>query len=105
MDLCRVKYLYVCLQAYEACGPLEIDSALKTLQTLKSELQDAQMSVIEGQLKPLPGENVSICQYMISSLFRSYQIMFICCYLHSWRNVLKIWEAHLRLWDLQWHSC
>lgn len=48
-----------CLKAHEACGPLEIDSALKTVQTLKSELQDAKMSVIDGQLKPLPGETVS----------------------------------------------
>lgn len=48
-----------CLKAHEACGPLEIDSALKTVQTLKSELQDAKMSVIDAQLKPLPGETVS----------------------------------------------
>lgn len=47
------------MKAHEACGPLEIDSALKTVQTLKSELQDAKMSVIDGQLKPLPGETVS----------------------------------------------
>ncbi|CAF98298.1 unnamed protein product [Tetraodon nigroviridis] len=46
-------------KAHEACGPLEIDSALKTVQTLKSELQDAKMSVIDSQLKPLPGETVS----------------------------------------------
>lgn len=46
-------------KAHEACGPLEIDLALKTVQTLKSELQDAKMSVIDGQLKPLPGETVS----------------------------------------------
>lgn len=57
---------YVCggfltffFKAHEACGPLEIDLALKTVQTLKSELQDAKMSVIDGQLKPLPGETVS----------------------------------------------
>lgn len=54
-------------KAYEACGPLEIDSALKTLQTLKSELQDAQMSVIEGQLKPLPGENLEKCAQDLGS--------------------------------------
>lgn len=57
----RVYHLtYVCCKkAHEACGPLEIDSALKTVQTLKCELQDAKMSVIDGQLKPLPGETVS----------------------------------------------
>lgn len=56
---------YCCLKAHEACGPLEIDSALKTVQTLKSELQDAKMSVIDGQLKPLPGETVSIQQFCL----------------------------------------
>lgn len=62
-----------CLKAHEACGPLEIDSALKTVQTLKSELQDAKMSVIDGQLKPLPGETVSTGQRLLrSSLERFY---------------------------------
>lgn len=56
-----------CLKAHEACGPLEIDSALKTVQTLKSELQDAKMSVIDGQLKPLPGETVSTCSSVMYS--------------------------------------
>lgn len=56
-----------CLKAHEACGPLEIDSALKTVQTLKSELQDAKMSVIDGQLKPLPGETVSAKQHLLRS--------------------------------------
>lgn len=57
---CAVTLTYVCCQkAHEACGPLEIDSALKTVQTLKCELQDAKMSVIDGQLRPLPGETVS----------------------------------------------
>uniref|UniRef100_A0A8C5AWR5 Talin 2 n=1 Tax=Gadus morhua TaxID=8049 RepID=A0A8C5AWR5_GADMO len=47
-------------KAHEACGPLEIDSALKTVHTLRSELQDAKMSVIDGQLRPLPGESVRV---------------------------------------------
>uniref|UniRef100_A0A3B4YW67 Talin 2 n=1 Tax=Seriola lalandi dorsalis TaxID=1841481 RepID=A0A3B4YW67_SERLL len=54
-------------KAHEACGPLEIDSALKTVQTLKSELQDAKMSVIEGQLKPLPGESLEKCAQDLGS--------------------------------------
>uniref|UniRef100_A0A7N6A0V1 Talin 2b n=1 Tax=Anabas testudineus TaxID=64144 RepID=A0A7N6A0V1_ANATE len=54
-------------KAHEACGPLEIDSALKTVQTLKSELQDAKMSVIEGQLKPLPGETLEKCAQDLGS--------------------------------------
>lgn len=37
---------------------MEIDSALNTVQTLKSELQDAKMAAVDGQLKPLPGETV-----------------------------------------------
>uniref|UniRef100_A0AAV2L6Y2 Talin-2 n=1 Tax=Knipowitschia caucasica TaxID=637954 RepID=A0AAV2L6Y2_KNICA len=54
-------------KAYEACGPLEIDSALKTVQTLKSELQDAKMSVMEAQLKPLPGETLEKCAQDLGS--------------------------------------
>lgn len=53
-----VFFISLFLKAHEACGPLEIDSALKTVQTLKCELQDAKMSVIDSQLKPLPGESV-----------------------------------------------
>ncbi|XP_014885765.1 talin-2 isoform X2 [Poecilia latipinna] len=54
-------------KAHEACGPLEIDSALKTVQTLKSELQDAKRSVIDGQLKPLPGETLEKCAQDLGS--------------------------------------
>ena len=51
-------YSQLCWQAHEACGPMEIDSALSTVQTLKNELQDAKMAAMESQLKPLPGETV-----------------------------------------------
>ncbi|XP_030587059.1 talin-2 [Archocentrus centrarchus] len=54
-------------KAHEACGPLEIDLALKTVQTLKSELQDAKMAVIDGQLKPLPGETLEKCAQDLGS--------------------------------------
>ncbi|XP_035011916.1 talin-2 isoform X4 [Hippoglossus stenolepis] len=54
-------------KAHDACGPLEIDSALKTVQTLKSELQDAKMSVIDAQLKPLPGETLEKCAQDLGS--------------------------------------
>uniref|UniRef100_A0A3Q2XZG9 Talin 2 n=1 Tax=Hippocampus comes TaxID=109280 RepID=A0A3Q2XZG9_HIPCM len=54
-------------KAHEACGPLEIDSALKTVQTLKCELQDAKMSVIDSQLKPLPGESLEKCAQDLGS--------------------------------------
>lgn len=46
-------------QAHEACGPMEIDSALTAIQTLRSELQDARAAAASEQLKPLPGESVS----------------------------------------------
>ncbi|XP_020559715.2 talin-2 isoform X2 [Oryzias latipes] len=54
-------------KAHEACGPLEIDSALKTVQTLKCELQDAKISVIDAQLKPLPGETLEKCAQDLGS--------------------------------------
>ncbi|GCC39304.1 hypothetical protein chiPu_0022748, partial [Chiloscyllium punctatum] len=43
-------------KAHETCGPMEIDSALQSVQTLRNELQDAKMAAADGQLKPLPGE-------------------------------------------------
>ncbi|XP_065123839.1 talin-2a isoform X2 [Paramisgurnus dabryanus] len=49
--------------AQEACGPMEIDSALIAVQTLKNELQDAKMAASEGQLKPLPGESLDKCTH------------------------------------------
>ncbi|XP_078056336.1 talin-2 isoform X1 [Mustelus asterias] len=48
-------------KAHEACGPMEIDSALHSVQTLRNELQDAKMAVADGQLKPLPGETLEKC--------------------------------------------
>ncbi|XP_029288852.1 talin-2 isoform X4 [Cottoperca gobio] len=64
---CLAELRTATLKAHEACGPLEIDSALKTVQTLKSELQDAKMSVIDGQLKPLPGESLEKCAQDLGS--------------------------------------
>ncbi|XP_044781011.2 talin-2 isoform X2 [Bubalus bubalis] len=54
-------------KAHEACGPMEIDSALSTVQTLKSELQDAKMAAVESQLKPLPGETLEKCAQDLGS--------------------------------------
>uniref|UniRef100_A0A8C5SG42 Talin 2 n=1 Tax=Laticauda laticaudata TaxID=8630 RepID=A0A8C5SG42_LATLA len=54
-------------KAHEACGPMEIDSALDTVQTLKNELQDAKMAALEGQLKPLPGETLEKCAQDLGS--------------------------------------
>lgn len=46
------------LQAQEACGPLEIDSALSLVQSLERDLQEAKTAARDGKLKPLPGETV-----------------------------------------------
>ncbi|XP_042543510.1 talin-2 [Dipodomys spectabilis] len=54
-------------KAHEACGPMEIDSALNTVQTLKNELQDAKMASVESQLKPLPGETLEKCAQDLGS--------------------------------------
>uniref|UniRef100_A0A674DRT9 Talin 2 n=1 Tax=Salmo trutta TaxID=8032 RepID=A0A674DRT9_SALTR len=54
-------------KAHEACGPLEIDSALSAVQTLRSELQDARMAAHDGQLKPLPGESLEKCSQDLGS--------------------------------------
>uniref|UniRef100_A0A8D0FWP2 Talin 2 n=1 Tax=Strix occidentalis caurina TaxID=311401 RepID=A0A8D0FWP2_STROC len=54
-------------KAHEACGPMEIDSALNTVQTLKNELQDAKMAAVDGQLKPLPGESLEKCTQDLGS--------------------------------------
>lgn len=65
----------LCRQAHEACGPMEIDSALSTVQTLKNELQDAKMAAAESQLKPLPGETVRWAGVCL--LFYSCEAVFI----------------------------
>ncbi|XP_053450577.1 talin-2 [Nycticebus coucang] len=54
-------------KAHEACGPMEIDSALNTVQTLKNELQDAKVAAAESQLKPLPGETLEKCAQDLGS--------------------------------------
>uniref|UniRef100_A0A8B9CH07 Talin 1 n=1 Tax=Anser brachyrhynchus TaxID=132585 RepID=A0A8B9CH07_9AVES len=45
-------------KAQEACGPLEIDSALGLVQSLERDLQEAKAAARDGKLKPLPGETV-----------------------------------------------
>uniref|UniRef100_A0A4W3HDT5 Talin 2b n=1 Tax=Callorhinchus milii TaxID=7868 RepID=A0A4W3HDT5_CALMI len=54
-------------KAHEACGPMEIDSALHSVQTLKNELQDAKVAAADGQLKPLPGETLEKCAQDLGS--------------------------------------
>ncbi|XP_032870789.1 talin-2 isoform X1 [Amblyraja radiata] len=54
-------------KAHEACGPMEIDSALQSVQTLRYELQDAKLAAADGQLKPLPGETLEKCAQDLGS--------------------------------------
>ncbi|NXY10197.1 TLN1 protein, partial [Pteruthius melanotis] len=48
-------------KAQEACGPLEIDSALGLVQSLERDLQEAKAAARDGKLKPLPGETMEKC--------------------------------------------
>uniref|UniRef100_A0A8C1N496 Talin 2 n=1 Tax=Cyprinus carpio TaxID=7962 RepID=A0A8C1N496_CYPCA len=64
---CLAELRTAAQKAHEACGPLEIDSALNAVQTLKSELQDAKMATLEGQLKPLPGQTLEKCAQDLGS--------------------------------------
>ncbi|NXS85279.1 TLN1 protein, partial [Erpornis zantholeuca] len=48
-------------KAQEACGPLEIDSALGLVQSLEKDLQEAKAAARDGKLKPLPGETMEKC--------------------------------------------
>ncbi|XP_069480588.1 talin-2 isoform X7 [Ambystoma mexicanum] len=54
-------------KAHEACGPMEIDSALHMVETLKNELQDAKIAAADSQLKPLPGETLEKCAQDLGS--------------------------------------
>uniref|UniRef100_A0A1A7XNS5 Talin 2 n=2 Tax=Iconisemion striatum TaxID=60296 RepID=A0A1A7XNS5_9TELE len=58
-------------KAHEACGPMEIDSVLTAIQTLRSELQDAKLAAANGQLKPLPGETLEKCAQDLGSTSKS----------------------------------
>ncbi|KAM9495733.1 talin-2 [Clarias gariepinus] len=64
---CLAELRTAAQKAHEACGPLEIDSALNTVQTLKNELQDAKMAALDGQLKPLPGDSLEKCAQDLGS--------------------------------------
>lgn len=48
-------------KAQEACGPLEMDSALSVVQNLERDLQEVKAAAREGKLKPLPGETMEKC--------------------------------------------
>lgn len=50
--------VYYMLQAAEACGTLEIDSALDAVSSLGRDLEAYEKSAEEGKLLPLPGDTV-----------------------------------------------
>ncbi|KAM9817111.1 talin-2 [Neosynchiropus ocellatus] len=68
---CLAELRTAAQKAHEACGPMEIDSALTAIETLRSELQDAKMSAASGQLKPLPGESLEKCAQDLGSTSKS----------------------------------
>ncbi|XP_014674038.1 PREDICTED: talin-2-like [Priapulus caudatus] len=43
-------------KAQEACGSLELDSAIDTIYQLDKELESIRMTAVEGRLRPLPEE-------------------------------------------------
>ncbi|KAM6902474.1 talin-1 [Xenentodon cancila] len=48
-------------KAQDACGQLEIDSALTMVRDLEKDIQEAKASAEAGKLKPLPGETLEKC--------------------------------------------
>ncbi|XP_032887603.1 talin-1 isoform X2 [Amblyraja radiata] len=54
-------------KAQDACGPLEIDSALKQIRTMEKDLQEAKANAAEGKLRPLPGETLEKCSQDLGS--------------------------------------
>ncbi|KAM4050130.1 LOW QUALITY PROTEIN: talin-1 [Anomaloglossus baeobatrachus] len=54
-------------KAQEACGPLEIDSALSLIRSLEQDLQEAKAAAREGKLQPLPGETMEKCSQDLGS--------------------------------------
>ena len=49
------------LQAADACGSLEIDSAIDTVKALSNELATCKREAHQGTLLPLPGESLESC--------------------------------------------
>ncbi|GCB73134.1 hypothetical protein scyTo_0006641 [Scyliorhinus torazame] len=54
-------------KAQDACGPLEIDSALNQIRTLEKDLKEAKANAAEGKLRPLPGETLEKCSQDLGS--------------------------------------
>ena len=87
------------LQAAEACGSIEIDSALEGVKSLADDLEALERSADEGKLLPLPGESVSFvhlyflcksnldCNKHLLNLFFQVGKQFV----GSWCNVKDCW--------------
>ena len=54
-------------QAAEACGSLEIDEALNAVKILEEEIREMREAANNGQLRPLPNDDVS-CGFELWSL-------------------------------------
>lgn len=63
------------LQAAEACGTLEIDSALDTVGSLGRDLEAYEKSAEEGKLLPLPGDTVSCQTTFWTKFFNSVLVL------------------------------
>ncbi|XP_065576606.1 talin-1-like isoform X2 [Artemia franciscana] len=58
-------------KARDACGPLELESALDTIAMLSEELDEFQRAVDAFNLKPLPGDNAENAALQLSSATKS----------------------------------
>lgn len=97
------------LQAQEACGPLEIDSALGLVQSLERDLQEAKAAARDGKLKPLPGETVRAqgrgdAGWVLGwwgshggGGWRYSPPACPCSSLHRWRSVPRTWGTARKL--------
>lgn len=56
-------HTYVCIQAAEVCGSLEIDSAIDVVQGLSKSMDMYRREASDGKLLLLPGETVSAEQW------------------------------------------
>ncbi|CAM9487463.1 talin-2 [Lampetra fluviatilis] len=58
---CLAELRTAAQKAQDACGTLEIDSALDLVRSLEAELQEAKVAAADGKLHPLPGETLEKC--------------------------------------------
>ena len=85
-------------QAAEACGTLEIDSALDTVGSLGRDLEAYEKSAEDGKLLPLPGDTVSCTGRHIFDYEK--QLIFVCYFYE-----LVSCECLLVIFNSQAESC